>query len=268
MDACLAVVERAGDVHGGEAAAEDGNRTLIADPGLQAAEGVGVDDVVGGRGRGRGPHTGSDNRDVCRRQIGGVTQDRHPVDSGLYGPGMHRVKPDADPAVAQTSDCLRQGRRQVVAVDGSGHRLFVEVGRRASRPVEPAAERVKRRRERLEPVLRGVHGSGRDVTTESAATSEAFRAVDDVERQPAPGAVGQLRESTEGEGASDADADESDARDGCCAHRRKPDRHRVPLMVGWPFVAMREIVVISESLRNPREARFRLLKGKGFLSVR
>ena len=150
MDTRLAVVERAGDVHGGEAAAEDGNRTLIADSCPQATEGVGVDDVMGGRRRGRGPHTGSDDRDVCRRQIGGVTQDRHPVDSGLYGSGMHRVKPDADPAVAETGDRLRQGRRQVVAVDGSGHRLFVEVGRRtassrpASRGMSEATEKGTR----------------------------------------------------------------------------------------------------------------------------
>ena len=256
MDACLAVVERAGDVHGGEAAAENRKRTLIADPGPQATEGVGVDDVVGGRGRGRGPHTWSDNRDVCRRQIGGVTEYRHPVDSGLYGPGVHRVEPDADPAVAETGDCLRQGRRQVVAVDGSGHRHFVEVGRRASTPVKPAAERVKRRRERLEPVLRGVHRRGRYVTTKCAAASEAFRAVDDVECQSAPGAVCKLCESTQCEGAADADSDEGDARDGRRVHRRKADRHRASLMVVWASVAMREIVVISESLRNPREARF------------
>ena len=93
---------------------------------------------------------------------------------------MHRVKPDADPAVAETSDRLRQGRRQVVAVDGSGHRLSSRLVEGLPHSVKPAAERVKRRRERLEPVLRGVHRSGRYVTTESAATSEAFRAVDDV----------------------------------------------------------------------------------------
>ena len=115
---------------------------------------------------------------------------------------------------------------------------------------------MKRRRQRLQPVLRGVHRSGRQVTTKSAAASEVVGAVDDVQCQSAPGAVCKLRESTECEGASDTDSDESDARDACRIHRRKPDRHRVPLEVAWASVAMREIVVISESLRNPREARF------------
>src|SRR6185369_1997716 len=68
MNACLAIVERTGDVHGGETTAEDRNLTLIPDSGPQATERVGVDDGVGGRGRGRGPHTRSDDRDVCRRQ--------------------------------------------------------------------------------------------------------------------------------------------------------------------------------------------------------
>src|SRR5215211_4732063 len=126
---------------------------------------------------------------------------------------------------------------------------------------------MKRRRQRLQPVLRGVHRSGRQVTTEGAAASEVVWAVDDVRCQSAPGAVCKLRESTDCEGASDTDSDESDAPDACGVHRRKPDRHRVPVVVFWAFVAMREIVVISESRRNPREARFLYRKGKGFLSV-
>ena len=54
VDARRAVVQRAGDVHGGETAAENGDRTLITEAGPQATEGVGLDDVVkfpGWRGR-------------------------------------------------------------------------------------------------------------------------------------------------------------------------------------------------------------------------
>src|SRR5215212_2772631 len=123
---------------------------------------------------------------------------------------------------------------------------------------------MKRRRQRIQPVLRRVHRSGRQVTTESAAASEVVWAVDDVQCQSAPGAVCKLSESTDCEGASDTDSHESDAPDACRVHRCKPDRHRVAPVVVWASVTMREIVVISESLRNTREARFLYRKERVF----
>jgi hypothetical protein len=77
---------------------------------------------------------------------------------------------------------------------------------------------MKRRRERFEPVLGGIHRSGRYITTESAAAPEVFRAVDDVQRGSTPGPICLLRESTECERASDADPYQRDARDACCTY--------------------------------------------------
>ena len=74
---------------------------------------------------------------------------------------------------------------------------------------------MKGRGQCVEPALRGVDRSGRDVATESAAAPEALWPVDDVERGSAPGAVRLLCESTEGQRAADADSNERDARNAC-----------------------------------------------------
>ena len=88
---------------------------------------------------------------------------------------------------------------------------------------------MKRRGERIEPVLGGVDCSGRYVTAESAAASEALWAVDDVQRGSTPGTVCLLRESADGERSADADANERDARDARCIDQRKPRRRVFPV---------------------------------------
>jgi len=55
VDPRRAVVERAGDIHSGETAAENGDRALTAEACPQATEGVSLDNVVS-RGAG-GDHT-------------------------------------------------------------------------------------------------------------------------------------------------------------------------------------------------------------------
>src|SRR6476469_8400796 len=60
VDARRAVVERAGDIHSGETAAENGDRALTAEACPQATEGVSLN-VVSRRRKGR-QHPGSNDR--------------------------------------------------------------------------------------------------------------------------------------------------------------------------------------------------------------
>ena len=126
MDARRAVVQRAGDVHGGETAAENGDRTLIAEAGPQATEGVGLDDVVKFPGAGETTLRGRQPRyqpAVVRRYRPRPSGHRF----GALLTWRASDKSRADPELAETADGFRQGRRQVVAVHRSRHRHRVEV---------------------------------------------------------------------------------------------------------------------------------------------